>query len=260
MLNALTTAASGMKAQERRIDNIANNLANVNTTGFKRSRLEFQDLLYHRMPTPGGTQDDPAPNLLEIGHGTAVVASTREQTQGDLTETGNPLDVVIEGDGYFQVSRSTGQLAYTRDGSFRINADGRLVTTSGHPLEPEIVVPADAQSVAISPDGVVQAYLHGEDYPVEVGTILLARFVNPGGLSGLGRNLLGWTPASGEPLVDSPGERGLGSVRQGFLEASNVEVVNEMVQMIMAQRAYEVASKAIQTSDEMLELANNIRR
>ncbi len=261
MLNAMHTAATGMSAQQRQIDTIANNLANVNTTAFKRTTMEFQDLIYQKLQEAGASlyRGVEVPVQLQIGHGTAVVASNRQFSQGDLVETGNPLDVVIEGDGFLQVRMPDGDIAYTRDGSLKLSADGSIVTSSGFRIEPDIAVPDDATSISISADGVVQAFLHGEDLPVDLGELVLARFINSNGLAAQGRNLFRRTPASGEPLLASPGTQGVGALRQGFVEASNVEVVNEMVNMILAQRAYEISSKAIQTSDEMLQLANNLR-
>ncbi len=261
MFNAMHTAATGMFAQERQIDTISNNLANVNTTAFKRTSMEFQDLIYQRLQEAGATlyRGVETPVQLEVGHGTAVVASNRLFSQGDLVETRNPLDVVIEGDGFLQVRMPDGDLAYTRDGSLKLSADGTLVTSSGFRVAPDIVVPEDAASIAISADGVVQAFLNDEELPVDLGELVLARFINPNGLAAVGRNLFRRTAASGEPLLATPGTQGVGTLRQGFVEASNVEVVSEMVNMIMAQRAYEISSKAIQTSDEMLQLANNLR-
>ncbi len=261
MLNAMHTAATGMSSQQRQIDTIANNLANVNTTAFKRSTLEFQDLIYQKLQEAGASlyRGVEVPVQLQVGHGTAIVASNRQFAQGDLVETSNPLDVVIEGDGFLQVRMPDGEVAYTRDGSLKLSADGTIVTSSGFRVEPEIVVPDDATSIVISADGVVQAFLHGEDLPVNLGELVLARFINPNGLAAQGRNLFRRTPASGDALLASPGTQGIGTLRQGFVESSNVEVVTEMVNMILAQRAYEISSKAIQTSDEMLQLANNLR-
>lgn len=261
MLNAMHTAATGMYAQQRQIDTIANNLANVNTTAFKRTSMEFQDLIYQNIQEAGVSlyRGVEVPVQLQVGHGTAIVSSNRLFAQGDLVETQNPLDLVIEGDGFLQISMPDGSLAYTRDGSLKLSADGTIVTSSGFRLEPDIVAPEDASSISISADGIVQAFIHGEEDPIELGQLVLARFINPNGLSATGRNLFRRTPASGEPLLATPGTQGVGSLRQGFVEASNVEVVTEMVNMIMAQRAYEISSKAIQTSDEMLQLANNLR-
>ena len=262
MHNALHTSATGMFAQQRQIDTIANNLANVNTTAFKRTTLEFQDLLYQNLHETGASLYDGVdiPVQLQVGHGTSVVASNRSFAQGDLQETGNPLDLVIEGDGFFQVRMPDGTYGYTRDGSFKVSPEGTLVTSSGFVLEPEIVIPQDAQSISISAEGEVSAFVHGDDLPITIGEIVMARFINPNGLNAQGRNLYSRTPASGEPIVGLPNSDGIGAVRQGYVEASNVEVVQEMVNMILAQRAYEISSKAIQTSDEMLQLANNLRR
>jgi len=262
MLRALWTAAAGMKAQQLFIDTIANNLANVNTTGFKKSRVDFQDLLYQTVTiagtkAPGGGQ---LPVGIQIGHGVQPVAIERLFTQGEITETKNPLDLVIEGDGFFQVLQPDGSIAYTRDGAFKLDKDGRLVTANGLPLEPEIIIPPEATNISISHDGTVSVLTPGATAPQEVGKIILAKFINPAGLKSIGYNLYKTTDASGEAITGMPGLEGFGTISQGFLEMSNVQVVEEMANMIIAQRAYEINSKAIQTTDEMLRIANNLRR
>ena len=262
MIRALSTAATGMYAQQLNIDNIANNLANVNTTGFKRSRTEFQDLIYQTLRAVGApnNQGNVTPTELQIGHGTRPVATQRIMTQGEMINTGNALDVAIEGPGFFQVVLLDGSLGYTRDGAFKISADGMLVNSEGLTIEPSISVPANTQSIQIGRDGVVSALLAGETEPVQVGTIELAQFMNPAGLRSIGRNLLVETAASGSPVTGTPGLENRGTLAQGFLEGANVKVVEEMVGMITAQRAYEVNSKAIRSADEMLQTATGLKR
>jgi len=262
MIKAMRTAASGMIAQQMNVDNIANNLANVNTTGFKKSKVEFQDVLYQNIRKAGTvtTAGTSVPSELSIGYGTKPVATNRQFTVGDLTSTGNPLDMAITGDGFFQIQYPDGTTVYSRDGAFKISGDGRIVTSEGYPLLPEITIPTDATSVAIGTDGTVQVIQVGSDTPTEIGQIELARFINPSGLSAIGRNLLVETGASGDPQTDIPTQSGLGQIDQGYLEMSNVAVVDEMVNMIVAQRAYEMNSKAIQTADDMSQIANNLKR
>ncbi|MBK7141038.1 MAG: flagellar basal-body rod protein FlgG [bacterium] len=262
MIKAMRTAASGMSAQQMNVDNIANNLANVNTTGFKKAKLEFQDVLYQNVRRAGvasavGTQ---VPTGLAIGYGTRPSATVREFTTGDLAQTGNPLDMAISGDGFFQVQRPDGTTAYTRDGAFKISADGRVVTSDGFFLLPELSIPEDAVSVSVGQDGVVEAIQFGQDAPTQIGQLELARFINPAGLTGIGKNLMVPTSASGTATTNTPGQGGLGTIDQGYLEMSNVSVVDEMVNMIVAQRAYEINSKAIQTADDMASIANNLKR
>ncbi len=262
MLRALRTAALGMTTQQMGVDNIANNLANANTTGYKRSTIVFQDLLYQTIQSGGlGVQNGSAPPAsLQVGHGAAAVATVRNFTQGGLIETGNSLDIAINGDGFFQVRQPDGTIAYTRDGTLTLSAEGRLITQSGLPVEPDITLPPEAVQIQIDQDGLVKIFLQGESEPQEVGQLELARFINPAGLRPLGGNLYEQTEASGEPLISTPGLDGLGTLRQGFLEVSNVDVVQEMVNLITAQRAYEVNSKVVTSSDEMLQMANNIKR
>jgi flagellar basal-body rod protein FlgG len=262
MLRALYTAATGMQAQQVNIDTIANNIANVNTTGFKQGRAEFQDLLYQNI-RPAGTASSASttfPVGLQLGLGTRPVATSRIYTQGDFRQTGNSMDLVIEGKGFFQVRLPNGELGYTRDGSFHKSAEGILVTADGNPLEPQITIPADADSVVIGKDGTVSITQPGQSAAQQIGTIQLANFQNPGGLNALGGNLFVASAASGDPLTGNPGENGMGHVNQGFLEQSNVSVVEEMVNMIVAQRAYEVNSKAVRVADDMLSQINNLVR
>ena len=262
MIRSLWTSATGMQAQALNLDVIANNLANVNTAGFKKSRAEFQDLLYETL-RPAGTsssQDTQVPTGIQIGHGTRPSTVLKIFSQGNMENTKNELDLAIEGDGFFQIILPNGETAYTRDGAFKLDSDGRIVNSDGFALEPEITIPSDALSISVGIDGTVSVLQAGDSIPSEIGTIELARFVNPAGLISTGRNLYITSEASGDEMTGTPGEDGLGSLAQGFLEMSNVSVVDEMVSMITAQRAYEVNSKSIQTADEMLQMANNIKR
>ncbi len=262
MIRSLWNAATGMKAQALNLDVISNNLANVNTSGFKKSRAEFQDLLYETF-RPAGTdssQDTQVPVGIQLGHGTRPSAVLKLFNQGDMQNTKNELDFAIEGDGFFQIMQPDGEIAYTRDGAFKLDSDGRVVNADGFALEPELTVPTDAVSIAVGMDGTVSVLQAGESSPTEIGNIELARFVNPAGLVSMGRNLYTTSDASGDALTGTPGEDGLGNISQGFLEMSNVNVVEEMVNMIKAQRAYEINSKAIQAADEMLQVANNVKR
>jgi flagellar basal-body rod protein FlgG len=262
MIRALFTAAAGMQAQQLNLDNIANNLANVNTAGYKRSRVDFQDLFYQTFRPAGAPVASGAeiPVGIQVGHGSRPIATQRIYVQGDPQETENPLDLLIEGDGFFQVLRPDGQIAYTRAGSFKRDANGRVVTSDGFALQPEISIPAQATSVHVGSDGLVSVTLAGQTASQQVGTLELARFVNPAGLNNVGRNLNLATSASGDPISGAPGTQGRGTISQGFVELSNVKVVEEMVNLIMSQRAYEAGSKAVQAADEMLQVANNIRR
>jgi flagellar basal-body rod protein FlgG len=251
-----------MVGQQFNIDTIANNLANVNTAGFKKSRVDFQDLLYQTVryagtPVTAGAQ---IPTGIELGHGVRPVATQKVFIQVGFRQTDNPLDLAIEGDGFFQILMPDGTIAYTRDGSFKRDGEGRLSTSDGFSLEPEIIIPENAVSVNIGTDGTVSVLNAGANEQTSVGQIRLARFVNPAGLQSQGRNLLARTAASGDPIEGTPGLDGLGAMAQGYLEMSNVQVVEEMVNMIVAQRAYETNSKAIQASDDMLQTANNLRR
>jgi flagellar basal-body rod protein FlgG len=254
MMRALNTAATGMAAQQTNVDVIANNLANVNTTGFRRSRAEFQDLIYQTLRAPGGSTGDGArlPTGLQLGQGTRTVSTAQIHLQGSLSQTGGSLDLAIEGSGFFQVTRPSGQIAYTRAGNLKTDAEGRLITTDGYAIEPAITIPPDATAVTIAPSGMVSVTRPGQSASQEVGQLNLAGFANPAGLLAIGRSMFVATDASGQPISGKPGEEGLGTVSQGFLEGSNVEVVNEMIDLISSQRAYEVNQKVIQAADEML--------
>jgi flagellar basal-body rod protein FlgG len=251
-----------MQAQALNLDVISNNLANVNTTGFKKSRAEFQDLLYETI-RPAGTpssQDSEVPAGIQLGHGTRPSTVLKIFSQGNMENTQNELDLAIEGDGFFQITLPNGETAFTRDGAFKLDSDGRMVNSDGFALEPEITIPSDALSISVGLDGTVSVLQAGETTSSEIGTIELARFINPAGLISMGKNLFMTSEASGDEMTGTAGEDGLGTLAQGFLEMSNVSVVDEMVKMITAQRAYESNSKAIQAADEMLQLANNVKR
>ncbi|MCP4606256.1 MAG: flagellar basal-body rod protein FlgG [Proteobacteria bacterium] len=262
MIRALSNAASGMKAQEMNIDVLSNNLANVNTAGYKRSRAEFADLFYEAKTRPGAPSPDgsPLPVGLEIGHGVRPVATYKDFGGGEMRETGNPLDVAVEGRGFFQVVQADGTPAYSRSGIFKTNAEGQVVNVDGYQLDPELSVPEDATSITISENGVVSVTLGSESGQVEVGRIQIATFPNPAGLSSAGRNLYTETPASGQAVLGSAGEQGAGRILQGFVESSNVAVVAEMIDLIAAQRAYEVNSKVIQAADSMLQQSTRLSR
>ncbi len=259
---ALRAAATGMMAQQTRVEVISNNLANVNTTGFKRSRAHFEDLLYQTVREAQVVQEGSVETLpaVQVGRGTRLSAVTRIDGQGPLQPTGRPLDLAIEGDGFFQVRLPNGDTGYTRDGGLTLSDRGTLVTAGGYPLIPEVTLPADAGELVISRNGVVATLYPGGSEMVELGRIELVRFANPAGMRALGENLLAETPASGNPLSGYPQEDGFGRVVQGALEGSNVEVVQEMVEMITALRAYEINSKAIRTAEQMTEMANNLIR
>jgi flagellar basal-body rod protein FlgG len=262
MIRSLWTAASGMQAQSLNIDVISNNLANVNTSGFKRGKAEFQDLFYDSLRSAGvaSSEGTQVPVGIQLGHGTRTAAVNKIFSQGNMQQTQNTLDLALEGKGFFQVLQLNGEIAYTRAGAFKLNEDGQLVTADGFFLEPEISIPTDSVSISIELDGTVSVMQAGETEPTEIGTIELARFINPAGLQSIGRNLYMPTEASGEAVIGIAGEDGLGTIAQGYLEMSNVSVVDEMVSMITAQRAYELNSKAIQAADEMLQMANNVKR
>ena len=262
MIRSLWTAATGMQAQELNIDVIANNLANVNTSGFKKSRAEFQDLLYESMRPAGAASsaDTTIPTGIQLGHGTRPSAVQKMFSQGDFENTQNELDWAIEGDGFFQIELPNGDTSYSRCGEFKLDADGRIVNADGFPLVPQLTIPSDTISITVGMDGTVSVIQAGDSTPSEIGTLQLARFVNAAGLRSLGKNLFVPTEGSGDEIIGTPGEDGLGTIAQGFLEMSNVSVVDEMVSMITAQRAYETNSKVIQTSDEMLQMANNLKR
>ena len=265
MLRALYTSATGMKAQEMLIDNTANNLANVNTTGFKRSRVDFADLYYTNQRTPGSSVSSAqtSPTGLQIGNGVRVVATSKSFVNGTAEQTGNALDVAIEGDGFFRVQVGNGETRYTRAGSFKLDSQGRLTNPDGFIVMPEITIAggADTNSITIGRDGTVQVGTTGSDQSRQtVGRIEVATFLNPAGLSSEGNNLYAATVASGAAIPGSPGDTGFGQLNQGFLEGSNVEVVTELISLIQAQRAYEINSRAIRAGDQMLQTSTDIVR
>lgn len=256
---ALWAAKTGLDAQQTRMTVTSNNLANVNTTAYKKSRAVFEDLMYQNVRQVGAatTQDTQSPTGLSLGTGVRVVATEKTYTQGSLTQTGNALDVAISGRGFFEVLMPDGTMAYTRNGDFQVNAQGEMVTAGGYSLQPGITIPDAAQSVTIGKDGVVTVQLAGQSSPTQVGTLQLVDFINPAGLQPRGENLLLESAASGPPQTGTPGLNGLGMLEQGSLESSNVNVVEELVNMIETQRAYEMNSKAISTTDRMLEYVTN---
>jgi len=262
MIRALYTAASGMNAQQANIDNIAHNLANVNTTGFKKSRVEFEDLVYQKIKAAGSatSQEAEAPIGLEAGLGSRAVATSRNFSSGNLRSTGSALDLAVEGNGFFQVSLPGGETGYTRTGTFHLSGQGEIVTNEGYTLEPQLTIPPNATSISISKDGIVSVTLPGQSAPQQVGTIELAQFQNPAGLEARGGNVYTVTNASGDPTTGVPGTDGLGTMVQGFVEDSNVSVVEEMVNMILGQRAYEANSRVIRAADEMLQQVNSLPR
>ena len=261
MIRALWTAASGMQAQQLNIDVIANNLANVNTTGFKKSRADFQDLMYQNMKTTGAPSTSSTQTSgIQVGLGSTPAAVTKVFTPGNITQTGNEMDLAIEGDGFFQIQMPDGSTAYSRAGSFKKDGQGRMVNSDGYPVLPEIVVPANVTKITVGSDGTVSVMQSGQNTPTTVGTVQLASFSNPSGLSSIGHNLYQPTDSSGNANTGTPGQNGLGTMSQGFLEMSNVNVMEEMVNMIVGQRAYEINSKAVQAADEMLQQTNNLRR
>lgn len=261
MIRALYTAASGMTAQQMNVDNIANNLANANTTGYKMRRTQFQDLMYQNVAQPGTAagQQTTVPTGLQVGLGTRPVANEIVFTQGSFAQTGNPLDVVIQGKGFFQIRMPTGETSYTRDGSFQLDKDGNIVTSSGNPIDPQITIPAQAQNITIANDGTVSYTQAGQTATQLAGQIQLANFQNPAGLNAVGGNLFTATDASGQPTVANPGgQEGLGTLMQGYQEQSNVSVVQEFINLIAAQRGYEANSKVVKAADEMYQAINNI--
>ncbi len=255
MINSLWISATGMKAQQTQLDVISNNLANVSTTGFKRANAVFEDLMYQNLRQVGSasTEQSTLPTGLQLGLGVRTVATSRSFQQGSLQQTNNSLDVAIDGNGFFQVTMPDGTVGYTRDGTFQLNAQGQLVNSSGLAVANGVTVPAGAKSISIAADGTVSVTTAGSATPSTVGTIAMASFVNPAGLEPKGQNLYAETAASGTPQGGTPGTNGLGTIMEGFLETSNVNVVQELVSMIQTQRAYEMNSKAIQTSDQMLQ-------
>lgn len=263
MIRALFSAASGMEAQQTNVDNIAHNLANANTVGYKMRRAQFQDLLYQTMVQPGAAAGSQTvvPSGLQLGLGTRVVSNEISFSQGSFSQTTNPLDLVIQGRGFFQIRRPTGEIAYSRAGQFHLDRDGNMVTSEGDPLEPQITIPAEAQNISIGSDGTVSFTLPGQSTAQLGGQIQLANFSNPAGLNSIGRNLYLPTDASGEPTIGNPGgQEGLGSLLQGYVEQSNVSVVEEFINMIVSQRAYEANSKVVRAADEMYQQVNNMNR
>ena len=258
---ALWVSKTGLSAQDTNMSTISNNLANVNTTGFKRDRAVFQDLLYQVNRQPGGqnTENSQLPSGLQLGTGVRVVGTAKQFTQGNLQVTEQPLDMAVDGRGFFQIEMPDGQIAYTRDGQFQLNSDGDVVTPDGFPLEPNINVPENATNVTIGKDGTVTAVTDDQAAPINLGQVTLVDFINPQGLQAIGNNLFKETAASGDPAEGEPGLAGLGSVEQGTIESSNVEVVEELVNMITTQRAYEMNSKVVSSTDQMLQfITNNI--
>jgi len=262
MMRSLWTGGLGMQAQQTNVDMISNNLANVNTTGFKKARAEFQDLIYQTLQAAGAETgpDNRLPTGIQLGHGVKLVATQRLFTTGTFQSTGNPLDVAIQGDGFLQVTLPDGTTGYTRSGNMSKDSQGRLVTADGYYYEPQITIPTNATGVTISAEGVVSATLPNQSTTQVVGQMQLARFVNPAGLDSYGSSIFKETEASGTPTVTNPGTDGAGTLQQNYLEMSNVQVVEEMVNLIVAQRAYEFNSKAVTTSDEMLQTANAMKR
>lgn len=255
MLRSLWIAKTGMEAQQTQLDHISHNLANTSTAGYKRAHAVFEDLIYQNLRQAGAASSEQTqlPTGLQIGLGTRAVATARNFAQGNLQQSSGTLDIAIKGNGFFQVTMPDGTTGYSRDGAFQLDAQGQIVTNSGYLLQPGITIPVTAQSVTISNDGVVSVALPGQPTPQNVGQLQLATFVNPAGLEPRGQNLYAETAASGAPQAGNPGANGLGSLQQGFLETSNVNVVEELVSMIQTQRAYELNSKAISTSDQMLQ-------
>ncbi len=262
MMRAMWSAAAGMSVQQYNMDTISNNLANVNTTGYKKARAEFQDLLYQTVNLAGtsSSTNTTLPAGIQLGHGAKLQSVVHEYSTGNFRTTGGRFDMAIEGDGFFRITMPDGTQAFTRDGSFGVDQNGALVNASGYALDPQITVPQDATSVTIAQDGTVTVTQPGQTQPQQVGQITLVKFINPTGLNQLGRNLVQTTLASGEPIEGTPGLEGLGSIQQGFLEMANVDVAEEMVNMIIGQRAYEANSKTIQTVDQMLQLVASLKR
>ncbi len=261
MIKSLNTAATGMAAQQNNMDVIANNIANVSTNGFKKSRAEFEDLLYHTSKEPGTATgaNSYSPNGVQTGLGVKTAAIQKDFDTGNTAITKNPLDMMIEGPGFFQILTPDGQLAYSRDGAFKKDANGKITDKNGNALQPEITIPPGVQGLEITATGEVRIVQGQSNVPTTIGQIDIANFVNPAGLRAMGKNLFTQTPSSGQPIVNRPGLGGTGALAQGQLETSNVNIVDEMVNMITAQRAYETNSKVIQTSDQMLQSINNMR-
>ena len=261
MYRAMYTAASGMEAQQLNLDNVANNLANASTAGFRRRRLQFQDLVYQNLVAPGAaaTQQTTFPAGLQIGLGSRTAAAEIIQQQGDFNQTGNPLDLTIQGPGFFQIQLPTGEVAYTRSGAFHFDSTGIIVDSQGNQLQPAITIPASATNITIGSDGTISVTLPGQAQAQQVGAIQLATFANPGGLNSVGNNYFLETTASGNPIAGTPGgTEGLGQLQQGVLENSNVDVVGEFIQMIIAQRSYEANSRVVRAADEMFQTINGL--
>jgi len=258
-MNPLWVSKTGLEAQQNRLSTISNNLANVNTTGFKRDRAIFEDLLYQNVRQAGAqtSQNTELPSGLSLGTGVRTVATQKIHTQGNILQTQNKLDMAIQGRGFFQIQKPNGDIGYTRTGSFQLNSDGIIVNSSGYPLQPAITIPPNAQNITVGADGAVSITTVGIPQPQQVGQIQLADFINPAGLTAVGENLYAETNASGAPVLSNPGINNTGTLIQGALEGSNVNVVEELVNMIETQRAYEMNSKAISTMDQMLQFANN---
>ncbi|MFA7227821.1 MAG: flagellar basal-body rod protein FlgG [Melioribacteraceae bacterium] len=261
---ALRTAASGMYAQQINIEVISNNIANINTTGYKKNKADFQDLMYQQVhinpltsSVPG--VEDTSTSKIQIGNGVKPASTMKLFIQGDITATNNQFDLAIQGEGFFQVRKNDGSFAYTRDGSFKLNSEGKIVTSSGYTLEPGFTLTSDINSLSVGKDGTVAAHLLDGSSTV-LGNIELARFMNNGGLVALGDNLYAESSASGQPMLGTPGDQGFGEVNQGYLESSNVDIVEEMISMIAAQRAYEINSKTVKTVEDMMTMANNLKR
>jgi len=255
MIRALFTAASGMQAQQLMVDVISNNIANVNTIGYKAGRAEFQDLLYQQLRSPGAPSETgmQVPSGIQVGLGVKPVAVQKLFNQGDFINTGNPLDLVIEGDGFFQLSRPDGTTAYTKAGTFSLDKNGTIVNPDGYPIEPPITIPTDATTITVAFNGDINILVAGQTAPSLVGSITLARFINPTGLQSIGKNLFLASDASGDPITGAPDSQGFGDISQGFLENSNVNIVSELANLITAQRAFDMNSKAVQASDQMLQ-------
>jgi len=263
MIRALYSAASGMNAEQLNVDNIANNIANANTTGFKTRRAQFQDLLYQSLIQPGSAagQQSTVPTGLQLGLGTRAASNEIIFSQGDFSQTSNPLDLVVQGQGFFQIRRATGDLAFTRAGTFHLNRDGQVVTVDGDLLDPPITIPQNALAVSIASDGTVSYSQAGQSASQQAGQIQLAIFSNPSGLNSIGRNLFLPTDASGDPVIGLPGgQEGIGQLLQGYVEQSNVSVVNEFINLIVSQRAYEANSKVVKAADEMYQQSNNLKQ
>jgi flagellar basal-body rod protein FlgG len=262
MIRSLNTAALGMTAQQLNVDIIANNLANVNTTGYKKSAIEFQDLLYETIQSSNmdGREGRENPGQIQVGLGNKPISTFRSFSTGNIQETGNALDIAIEGKGFFQVEMPDGNFSYTRDGALKINGLGELVTNSGLKIAPDITVPENTSSISVSQNGIVSVVLSGQSESEEIGQIELVSFVNSGGLTALGGNLFQASDASGEPIYGVPGEESLGRLEQGYLEKSNVDVAQEMINLIVAQRAYEINSKVVRTADDLMSMTNNLKR